>query len=131
MLSLAMRDKPPYVRCVVAFYAFLDIQQSQMHRSNETTEMVKKFSPITYLAGDVGTLPPIFVARAGLDQVPTMNDSIDRFVREAIARNAAITFANHPHGVHGFDNQNDDDRSHEIIRSVLDFMKTHLGLTDT
>ena len=75
-----------------------------------------------------GRLPPIFVARAGLDQIPTMNDSIDRFVREALARNAAITFANHPSGVHGFDNQNDDNRSREIIRSVLAFMKNHLGV---
>ena len=31
----------------------------------------------------------------------------------------------------GFDNQNDDDRSREIIRSVLAFMKTHLGLADS
>jgi len=40
----------------------------------------------------------------------------------------AITFANHPSGVHGFDNQNDDNRSREIIRSVLAFMKSHLGV---
>jgi hypothetical protein len=35
---------------------------------------------------------------------------------------------NHPRGVHGFDNQTDDDRSREIIRRALEFMKTHLGL---
>src|SRR5712692_6357022 len=70
MLSLAMRDKPEYVRCLVAFYAFLDIQQSELHRAHETPEMVRRFSPITYLANDAGKLPPIFVARAGLDEVP-------------------------------------------------------------
>jgi acetyl esterase/lipase len=126
MLSLAMRDKPQYVRCLVAFYAFLDIQQSEPHRANETHEMVKSFSPITYLASDAAKIPPMFIARAGLDEVPTMNDSIDRFIREAISKNASIIVANHPRGVHGFDNQTDDERSREIIRSAIEFMKFHL-----
>jgi acetyl esterase/lipase len=130
MLSIAMRDKPPYVRCLVAFYAFMDIQQSEPHRTNETADMVKTYSPITYLANDASKMPPIFIARAGLDEVPTMNDSIDRFIREAISKNATITVANHPQGVHGFDNQNDDDRSREIIQSVLAFMRFHLGITE-
>lgn len=130
LLSLAMRDKPAYIRCLVDFYAFLDIQQSESHRANETPELLKSLSPITYLANDVGKLPPMFIARAGLDEVPTMNDSIDRFVREAISKNASIIVANHPQGVHGFDNQTDDDRSREIIRAAIDFMKLHLGVAN-
>ncbi|HEU4390029.1 MAG TPA: alpha/beta hydrolase [Blastocatellia bacterium] len=130
LLSLAMRGRLTFVKCLVSFYAFLDIQQSELHRNNETPEMLRSFSLITYLA-DAPKFPPIFVARAGLDQIPALNDSIDRFVKEAIARNATIDFANHPTGVHGFDNQNDDDRSREIIRRAVDFMKTHLGVTKT
>ena len=59
--------------------------------------------------------------------VPAMNDSIDRFIREAISKNASIIVANHPQGVHGFDNQTDDERSREIIRAAIDFMGLHLG----
>jgi hypothetical protein len=59
------------------------------------------------LQKDAGTITPLFIARAGRDEVPTMDDSIDRFVKEALAKNIALTFANHPQGVHGFDNQND------------------------
>ena len=131
LLSPAMRNRPTYVRCLVAFYAFLDVQQSELHRTNETPETVKNFSPITHLANEAGYIPPMFIARAGLDEIPTMNDSIDRFIREAIARNAAVTVYNHPHGVHGFDNQTDDARSREIIRAALDFMKLHLGMVET
>jgi acetyl esterase/lipase len=130
MLSMAMRDKPEYVRCLVAFYAYLDIQQSELHRTHETQEMLSRFSPITYLANDAGKIAPMFVARAGLDEVPAMNDSIDRFIREAISNNAAITVANHPQGLHAFDILTDDDRSREIIRSALAFMKTHLGVEE-
>ncbi len=129
MLSLAMRDSLNFVRCLVSFYAFLDIQQSEPHRKNETPEVVRAFSVITYLA-NATNMPPIFVARAGLDEVPTMNDSIDRFVKEAITKNVTIDFANHPQGVHGFDNQNNDERSREIVRGAIDFMKIHLGVAE-
>jgi acetyl esterase/lipase len=128
LLSMAMRDGPGYVRCLVAFYSFLDIQQSESHRKYETPEMIKAFSPITYLANDADKIAPMFIARGGMDQIPTMDDSIDRFVREAISKNAAITFANHPQGVHGFDSQNDDDRYREIIQDAIAFMKLHLGV---
>src|SRR6266511_4310201 len=122
MLSLGMRGDTPFVRCLVGFYAFMDIQQSD-YRKTETPETVSGFSPITYLQRDMSKIPPLFIARAGRDEVPTMDDSIDRFVREALAKNIALTLANHPQGVHGFDNQNDDERSREIIRSAIAFMQ--------
>ncbi|SRR6266496_5755511 len=128
LLSLAMRDDTPFVRCLIGFYAFMDIQQSD-YRTTETTETVKAFSPITYLEKDASKIPPLFIARAGRDEVPTMDDSIDRFVKEALVRNITFNFANHPQGVHGFDNQNDDDRSREIIRSAIAFMQFHLSVS--
>jgi len=126
MLSLGMRGETPFVRCLVGFYAFMDIQQSD-YRKTETPETLKAFSPITYLQKEVSKIPPMFIARAGRDEVPTMDDSIDRFVKEALARNIALNLANHPNGVHGFDNQNDDERSREIIRAALAFMQAHLN----
>jgi hypothetical protein len=101
LLTAAMRETPAFVRCLIAFYAFLDCE----HASSTI---------------------PMFVARAGQDQIPGVNDSIDRFVAAAIASNAPITLMNHPTGEHGFDNQNDDNRSHEIIQSALAFMHNHL-----
>jgi len=68
----------------------------------------------------------LFVARAGQDEIPMMNDSIDRFLSAATAANAPLTYMNHPLGEHGLDNQNDDDRSREIIRAALAFLSTHL-----
>ena len=128
MLSLAMHGDTPYVRCLVGFYAFMDIQQSD-YRKTETADTLKAFSPITYLQKDPSKIPPMFIARAGRDEVPSMDDSIDRFVSEALTRNIAFNLANHSQGVHGFDNQNDDHRSREIIRSAIAFMQTQLSLT--
>ena len=113
---------------MAGFYAFMDIRQTgNLFTANESTETSKKFSPITYLANNSDKIAPLFIARAGRDQVPIMNDSIDRFIREAVAKNVVLTFANYPQGVHGFDNQNDDDRSREIIQSALAFMKSQLA----
>jgi acetyl esterase/lipase len=130
LLASAMRDKPEYIRCLVGFYAFMDVQQSgNLFAVHESKETLQKFSPINYLTADADKIAPIFIARAGRDQVPTMDDSIDRFAREAISKNISLTITNHPTGVHGFDNQNDDDRSKEIIQSAIAFMKSHLNTT--
>lgn len=130
LLAPAIRDKPTYVRCLVSFYAYMDISQSgNLFAATESAETLRKFSPLNYLADGSDKLAPMFIARAGLDQIPTMNDSIDRFIREALARNVALTFANHPIGVHGFDSQTDDERSREILKSVFAFMKMHLRKT--
>jgi acetyl esterase/lipase len=126
LLTLAMRGDMPVVRCLVGFYAFMDIQQSD-YRTTEKPETVKSFSPMTYLQTDASKIPPMFIARAGHDEVPTMSDSIDRFVAEALSKNIALTLVNHPQGVHGFDNQNDDERSREIIRTAIEFIRLHLG----
>lgn len=99
LLNAPMTEKPSGVRCLVAFYAMLGMQPSAI---------------------------PMFVARAGQDAVPGLNDAMDRFVASALAVNAPIAVFNHPAGEHGFDNQNDDARSREIIRAALDFIKTHL-----
>ena len=128
LLASVMRDKPEYVRCLVSFYAFMDVSQSgNLFSINESKENLQKFSPIKYLAKDADKIMPIFIARAGLDHIPTLDDSIDRFVREALDKNIALTVANHPNGIHGFDSQTDDARSREIIQSAVAFMKSHLN----
>ncbi|HEX2270413.1 MAG TPA: alpha/beta hydrolase [Pyrinomonadaceae bacterium] len=127
MLSMAMRDKPEYVRCLVSFYAFLDIQNSNLHRPHEPAETLKNFSPVTYLTAEAEQIAPLFIARAGLDEVPGLNESIDRFVQQAMTRNASVTVINHPRGPHAFDIQTDDERSCEIIQAALAFMSAQLG----
>lgn len=127
LLAPAMRDKPPYIKCLVNFYAYMDVQQAgNLFTANENKDVLKTFSPIVYLAADAWKVAPIFIGRAGADHIATLNDSIDRFVAQALANNVSITVANHPAGVHGFDNQNDDERSREIIRMAIDFMREHL-----
>ncbi len=126
LLTLGIDEKRPYVRCLIAFYAFLDIQQSSLHRDSEPAERVRAYSMVEHLGEARARALPMFIARAGRDEIPTMNDSIDRFIARAIRENANVAVWNHPEGVHGFDNQNDDARSREIIAAALAFMSAHL-----
>jgi dienelactone hydrolase len=70
-------------------------------------------------------IPPIFIARAGLDN-QWLNATVDRFIDEAIASNAALEIITHPGGHHGFDILDDDERSRTIIQRTLFFLKAHL-----
>ena len=70
---------------------------------------------------------PLFIARAGQDQFAGVNDSIDRFMAAALARNQPITFVNHADGPHAFDLLDDTATSRAIIRQTLDFLTSRLA----
>jgi acetyl esterase/lipase len=86
LLAAPIREPKPYVRCLVAFYSFLDLRPSALHRKFLSEEQVRQFSPAVALTESTGKLPPIFVARAGKDQIPDLLPGLDRFVAEALAR---------------------------------------------
>ncbi|MEZ5429319.1 MAG: alpha/beta hydrolase [Pyrinomonadaceae bacterium] len=125
LLSPAIRERPPFICCLAAFYAFLDIRESDLYAGRETPDLIEEFSPINHLTRES---PPIFIARAGRDETPGINPSIDRFIGRAISVNAPISLSNPPNGVHMFDSQNDDPRSREMIGNTLSFFRFHLEM---
>ena len=128
-LRAAMHEPHPFLRCIVAYYGPMDLQQVrklfEFFPSEVTDETLREFSAIAYLEKNSSEIPPMFIAKAGLDH-PFFNESIDRFVMEASSKNVPITFMNHPTGHHAFDMLDDDARSREIIRTTLEFIKEHL-----
>jgi acetyl esterase/lipase len=130
LLSALLAERPIFVRFLVAFYALLDVQQYAPPGDAAALRYLKAFSAIASLPEDASTLMPMLVVRAGRDDIPTLNDALDRFVARALAANAPITVMNHPTGGHGFDsfdNKGDEERSKQIIRSSIEFMRTHLA----
>jgi acetyl esterase/lipase len=125
-LSQALRERWPFVRAIVAYYAVLDLQVPPPGAGGDVSEVTRReFSPLHHLAAAGEKTPPLLVARAGRDN-PWLNATIDRFVQEALARNASLELMTHPAGQHGFDILDDDDRSREIIARTLDFLKRRL-----
>ncbi len=121
-----LRDAPPYVRCSVVYYGLLSLLNKKYYTyTSDEEEEIKEFSALHHLRETNKTIAPIFIARAGLDN-EYLNDALDTFVKEAIEKNAPLTFMNHPTGLHGFDILNDDKQSRQIIKATLEFMKVHL-----
>jgi acetyl esterase/lipase len=125
-LSIPLRGRLDFVRCLVSFYGILDLVPAARERSlDPETEGLAGFSPITYLRKEGPRLPPMFIGRAGLD-APSLNETVDRFIARALALNEMIEVMNHPGGRHGFDILDDDARSREVIARALEFIKAHL-----
>ena len=71
---------------------------------------------------------PLFIARGGCDEVPQLNEALDRFIAHALAANLPLTIANHPSGPHAFDLVDNSETSREIVRRILGFLRSHLAV---
>jgi len=126
-LAASLRDRPAWLRALVAYYAVLDLQQPPPGAdSGIGAELRQAFSPAHALSKGSGSIPPVLIARAGLDNA-WINSGIDRFVQSAVAQGVALDLLNHPEGRHGFDILDDDARSRQIIRNTLEFLRGHLA----
>jgi acetyl esterase/lipase len=133
LASVFMRDRGPHVRCLVLFYPFLDLEHMRTqspfrpaHPAAHVDSLVPRYSPAHLVAVAPANLPPIFLAMAGEDQIPRLNDSIERFMRAAVANRVEIDFALHRRGVHGFDQRNHGACTREILERAITFVQRHL-----
>lgn len=74
---------------------------------------------------------PLFIARAGRDEMAGLNDSIDRFVTKALALNRPVTVVNHHTAPHAFDTVDASEASRGLIRQILAFFTSHVLLNAT
>ena len=127
-LRSALREDASYIRCIVSYYGLADLTAFydwNMTFPKLSNEVLNEFSAPNRLSKRTNALPPMLIVRAGLD-APELNASIDRLLTAAISKNVSLDFMNHATGRHAFDILDDNVRSQEIIRTTLDFMKTHL-----
>jgi acetyl esterase/lipase len=125
-LSLLMQEAGDYLKCAVLCYGImLDLEGSTV-----VAESARQWGFVNPCDGksidDLSKNIPLFIARAGQDQMPHLNETIDRFVVHALRRNLPVTFANHPTAPHAFDVMDDSETSRRIIEEILAFMRFHL-----
>jgi acetyl esterase/lipase len=126
-LAPLLAERPAWLRAVVAFYAVMDVQTPPPGQPDVLgAEVRRRFSPVAHLGPGPRPLPPLLVARAGLDHA-LLNEGVDRFVGEALARNASLDLLNHPEGRHAFDILDDDARSREIVARTLAYLSARLS----
>lgn len=77
-------------------------------------------------AADLPAGVPLFVARAGRDEAPGLNEALDRFASAALACNLPLTLVNHPEAPHAFDLLDDSEPTREVVRRILAFLRFNL-----
>jgi dienelactone hydrolase len=126
-LWVSMQESQDFLRCVVLCYGVM----LDLDGSTGVAESAAQWRFANPAAGrSVEDLPqglPLFIARAGRDEVPHLNESIDRFLAKALARNLPVTLVNHPEAPHAFDILQDSETTREIIRRILGFLRFHLA----
>jgi acetyl esterase/lipase len=125
-LSVLMQEDRDYLKCAVQCYGcMLDLDVA-----TSMSDAARQWGFAYPCAGkSVSDLPrdiPLFIVRAGQDEMPHLNETMDRFLSEALAYNLPITFVNHPTAPHAFDVMDDSETSREIIRQILAFMRFNL-----
>jgi len=121
-LSPIFQGQPKFVRCIIIYYALLDLRPIERISQVVRGELIEKFSPVVQLGS---TEVPMFIVRAGLDRLE-LNQTIDLFIQKAVAINVPFDFANHAQGHHAFDILDDDARSREIIVRTIEFIKANV-----
>jgi hypothetical protein len=125
-LSVLMQENQDYLKCAALCYGYmLDLEDT-----TRVADIAKAVGFVNPSAGkSVADLPkdlPLFIVRSGQDEMPYLNETIDRFLAHALIANLPITFANHPQAPHAFDLMHDSETSREIIRQILAFLRFHL-----
>lgn len=125
-LSVLMRQDRVGLRCAALLYPYtIDLGDS-----TRVADAARQFGFVTPATGrSMSDLPhdlPLFVARAGRDEMPGLNDALDRFVAEALALNLPVTVVNHSAGPHAFDLIDGGKTSRDIVTQLLAFLQCHL-----
>jgi hypothetical protein len=121
-----MQDDLAFLKCAVLLYGYtLDLDGS-----TAIVEATKRWGFSNPCAGksvdDLRRDVPLFVVRAGQDQMPGLNEALDRFGGRALACNLPITIVNYSVAPHAFDLFLDNESSREIMRRLLKFLQFHL-----
>jgi hypothetical protein len=125
-LSLVMRGGPPNLRCAALLYPYsLDLDGAA-----GVAELSARFGFVNACAGRVlnnlRSDVPMFFARAGQDQFPHLNPSLDRLVAQGLGLNLPLTVVNYPAGVHAFDLMDPSEASRDMVKQALAFFQRHL-----
>ncbi|HEX9039303.1 MAG TPA: hypothetical protein VF808_20145 [Ktedonobacterales bacterium] len=126
-LARALREPLTYVRCLVAYYAVMDLRPmaSAAERADDAAmARLARYSPAAVLEepGSGSGAPPTLLARAGRDH-PALNAGIDAFTQAALTANITLDVLNHANGQHSFDTRDDTARTREIIAHTLTFIR--------
>ena len=120
-LHLLMTQPPEMFRAAALLYGYmLDVPEAAQQFGIGVPARGRSID-------DLPRAVPLMVVRAGNDQTPMLNGSLDAFVSAAIARDLPLTLINQPGAPHSFDLFDDSEASRATIRNILAFLGQRLA----
>jgi hypothetical protein len=125
-LSMLMQHARQSVKCAVLCYPYtLDLEGS-----TGVADAARQWGFANPSAGhsidDLRHDIPMFIARAGQDQMAGLNEALDRFLAGTLACNMPVTFVNHSVAPHAFDLWHDSEMTRWCIKQILAFLRLYL-----
>lgn len=124
-LYMPLYERPPFIKAMVSYYNWLDLEDLRATNDPAAFEKLNQYAPVTHLEREPEKIAPMLIAKAGKDS-DQINKTIDNFVNKAREVKANVELLVHPDGEHGFDFENHDDTSREIIKRTVEFLQEHL-----
>lgn len=126
-LSLLVRGAGRTPKCAVLCYGYtLDLDGA-----GDVADAAEKWGFVNPCAGrrceDLARDVPILIVRAGADEMPHLNDALDRFVGWSLRCNMPLTVLNRPASPHAFDLLQANDTSRETVKDILAFARAALA----
>jgi hypothetical protein len=125
-LSVMTKESHDYLRCAVLYYGITLELPGSTKVSGLVTGRGAAYPTILSTPDSLRWDVPMFLVRAGLDNVPYLNEALARFVNLAISKNAPLHFHNLPNAQHGFEVWDNNDTSRYTIERTVEFLKDHL-----
>jgi len=124
--ALALLQQPDEpIRCAALCYGYM----LDTDGSDDVASAAEKFgfaAPAVRIDPEPFRRLPMLVVRAGLDEMPGLNQSIDRFTAQALGANLPVTVVNHATGPHAFDILDSTEESRMTVLQILQFLTLNL-----
>ena len=127
VLSTLIAGGREHLKCAALLYPFLlDLDGTAVVA--EASRTYKFVNPCAgKLLEDLPLDVPLLLVRAGREEFPHLNETIDRFAAQALLRNLPLTLVNHAAAPHAFDLFQDSHATRATIRLVLEFFCSSLA----
>jgi hypothetical protein len=121
-----MRDAPERIACAALCYPYtLDLDGA-----SGVAAAAGRFGFANACAGrgidDLARDVPLLLVRAGRDELPGLNEALDRFAVRALAANLPLTLVNHPDAPHAFELFDGGAATAAVVEQVLAFLRARL-----
>jgi dienelactone hydrolase len=122
--ALGLIAENPDLACAALLYGYtIDLDD---HRDVAAAQAQFGFAVPAGLEPSALRRIPLLIVRAGKDEAPGLNATLDRFVPRALETSVPLTLLSYPEGPHAFDILDASSASRAVIRQVLAFLRTHL-----